>query len=254
MGRHRQPFAQRHLRTHKDKNPRQALMQEPKTRQQVRQRKIKRPQTQNRKHVRRINNKWIARDSQNRRHGIHCKNNVHRFHSHQRQKERRRNRFSSLLHKEALALELIGHRNYPPRHQHQRIAIRPNHALAGKEHLQPGQQQQRAENIQHRVKRLQQLHSRQHKNRAHYQRTQHSQKQDLVLRLRRHVERLKDQQKNKNVVHTKRFLHQITGKKFHAHLRTQRIVEPQVENQRNGNPRRALQQRFAQADNVVFTM
>src|SRR5277367_6524684 len=68
------------------------------------------------------------------------------------------------------------------------------------------------------------------------------------------MKRLKNQQENENIVHAERFLDQITGKEFHAHLRPLRIVEPQIEKQRHGNPRRALQQSLAQADRMVFAM
>src|SRR5580704_602314 len=60
--------------------------------------------------------------------------------------------------------------------------------------------------------------------------------------------------RNKNIVYAERLLNQITGKKFHAYLWSLRMIEPQVEKQRHGNPRRALQQCLAQADDMVFTM
>ena len=101
-------------------------MQEPEPRQQIGQSKIQRPQTQNREHVRGIHNKRVARDRQDRRHRIHRENNVHGLDGDQRQKKWRRNPFSGLASRRSAPLEVIGHRNNPPRYPHQRIPIRPH--------------------------------------------------------------------------------------------------------------------------------
>ncbi len=104
------------------------------------------------------------------------------------------------------------------------------------------------------MKRLQQLHSRQHEYRAHHQSATAPPETRLYVAIGRHAERLEDQQKDKNIVHAERFFHEITGEKFQAHLRSLRKIDPEVEKQRNGNPRRAFQQRFPQADRVRFAM
>ena len=99
---------------------------------------------------------------------------------------------------------------------------------------------------------LKQFHAGYHENRAHHKRAYNSIEQHLVLGFRRDFERLKNDQKYKNVIDAERFFDQVTSQEFQAGLWTLREVDPDVEEQRNRNPGHALKQRFLQPDRMRF--
>src|SRR4029077_6484999 len=84
-----------------------AGIEETEIRQGPSQKKIKCPQPQNGADVRGVHDEWIARDSKNRRNGIHRKNQIADFNNEQRQEERCNHPAPALFDKKSLLLLLL---------------------------------------------------------------------------------------------------------------------------------------------------
>ena len=102
---------------------------------------------------------------------------------------------------------VVGNRHDFARDANQPVGLGIDFAVRRKKHLQSGDQQERAEDVQHRVEILEQLDAGENENGAHHQGTRDAIEQHLVLSLGRDAKRLKDQQKDEDVVDAERFFH-----------------------------------------------
>ena len=110
-----------------------------------------------------------------------------------------------------LVLDFIGHPQMPAQPAHQRFIANAAFIFLRQRHLNPGEQQERPEEIQQPFELGDKPASREDHDSTQHDRAQYAVNQHTALQRCRHGEVAKQHQPDEDVVHRQRFFDQVTG-------------------------------------------
>src|SRR5262245_51375367 len=181
------------------------------------QHEVHRTQPENSEDVRGEYDERLTRQSKDRGHGVHCKNDVACFQTQQRDEQRRRPDQPILTDEEPRPMKLIGHRKEAANRADQEIAIGLNGFTGAYRHPDSRKDQKQSEDP-HNPMELHQRGSERDEDRAENQRAEDAVKENAMLILRRYGEVSEDEHEYEDVVDRKRVLHEIPAEKFERDL------------------------------------
>ncbi|HEX2972632.1 MAG TPA: hypothetical protein VHP11_09885 [Tepidisphaeraceae bacterium] len=171
-------------------------------------------------------------------------------------------------------MKVLGDREDAPNQPHHDVLVRIGVLGLHEQHLDAGDDQKTAENIQNPVIARNQPRAQRDHHATHDQRAQNAPKQHPVLVDRRHREEREEHGDDKDVVHAQGFLHDVAGQVFDRrgaavvdrtihdiHMRPEpqpvvfiAEVDEDGERQSQGDPRRRPPQGFLYADDMGLAM
>jgi hypothetical protein len=133
----------------------------------------------------------------------------------------------------------------------QRVVRDVGHVVGDEPHLDAGDDQEGAEQVQHPAELADQRGAQRDHDRAQHDHPQDAPEQHAVLVLPRNREEAEDQRDDEDVVHRQRLLDHEAGVVVHAALRAQVPPDPGAEEQCHADVAGRQQQAFAHADFAV---
>ena len=203
-----------HLHAHERQHHAQADLEVMELVHHARQREVERAQPEDGEHVRGIDDERVFRDREDRRDGVHGKDQVGHFHQQQHHEQRRGHADAVLAHEEFIPAIVRRDRHEPLEPLHHRIALGMNLLLALHDHLDAGEDQEAAEHVDDPRELGDKRRARYDHDGPHDQRAEDAPEQHLVLIQRRHGEIGEQQREHEHVVHAQRFLDEIAGEEL----------------------------------------
>jgi hypothetical protein len=198
-----------HLDADEREDDRETLLQVAEPSVHVGEQEVQGPQAEDRERIGREHDELLVAHRQHGRHRVDGEQHVSDLDEQQHGEERRRQPPAVHTGEQPLAVELVGER-YHLVHQLQELALRRVDVIVVGEHqLGSGEQQERAEDVEHPVELLDQRHAGEDEDRTHDQCTEDAPEQHPVLIPRRHLEVAEDQRPDEDVVDAEALLDEV---------------------------------------------
>jgi len=207
------------------------------------QREVQRPQPQDGEHVGCVHDEGVRGDGEDGRHAVDGEHQVGPFHQHQRHQQGRhvQGRPAAFPDREpdqeALAVDLVGHREVPLQEAEQAVFGRVDGfvAAAVQQHAQPREDQERPEYVEDPGDPGDQRRAQADHDAAHDDGAQDAPEEHPVLVLAGNAQRREDHRHDEDVVQRQGFLHQITGEEVEACLGAEAEPHPPAVEQGGGD-------------------
>src|SRR5271165_1675766 len=179
---------------------------------------VQRPQAKYGEDVGGKHNKWLSRYCQYGRDRVGGEKQIRCLDHGQDNRERSRVQEPLAHHKKLIAFIIFSDPKQLAEPTQHNVGFGIDVCLGLAEKLDPAVDQDRAKNVNHPGKRVQQLDSQQDEHGAHHQCARNSPEQHAVLKAPRHREVAKDHQEHKQVVNTERLFNHIAREEFQCQI------------------------------------
>ena len=200
-----------HLDTDKHQDHRQAVLQHGEALRRARQQEVHRAQAEDGEQVRGQHDERVGGHRENGRNAVHGENHVAQLNQNQHQQQRGGKQQAVLAHEEVLALDLVGHAQMAADPLHQRAIANRGAVLFRQRHFDPGEQQERAEDVQQPFELGNQPAASEDHDGTQDNCAQHAVHQHATLQSRRHGEVAEQHQPDEDVINRQGFFNQIAG-------------------------------------------
>ena len=189
-----------HFKAHHHEHKGQAILEVVEAVDDAYQGEEQRPQAQDGEDVGRVDQKRVLGDGEDGRDGVQGEDNVGNLHQREHNEQRRDEPDAVLAHHETLAHVIRRDAEVPAHELRHTVAGQVRLVVDGHEHLDAGDDEEGAEDVDDPVEGGENGRPRQDERRAHYEGTQHAPEQHRVLRPFRHLEMCEDEHEHEDVV------------------------------------------------------
>src|ERR1700752_2646937 len=158
-----------------------------------RKEEVHRTQAQNRKNIRRVDNKWVPGNRENCRDGIDCEHQIRYYNHHQHKKQQGSRSLAMYLREELFLVVILCYWKDLGDHSDDRILIGVYISFFLLEHLDPGVNEKATKDVNNPVKAIQKGCADKNHRQTHYQSAKHTPEENSVLKFRRNFEVGKDE-------------------------------------------------------------
>jgi hypothetical protein len=205
---------QQHLAADEDQDDGQAVAQQVELAGHGGEQEVHGAQAEDGEHIARQHDEGIGRDGEDGRDRVDREDHVGHADQADHQQQRRGDAPTVLDGEELLAVEALADRHQPAQELERRVALQVGLLAGGPPHLDAGEQQEGAEQVEDPVELLQQPAAGQDHDRAQHDGADDADHQHPLLVGRRHREVGEDHQEDKDVVDRQALLDQVAGQEF----------------------------------------
>ena len=239
-----------HLGTHHHQDERDTDVEIAKAVQEARQQEEQGAQAEDREDVRRVDDEEVGGDGEDGGHRVDCEDDVGELDDDEDQKERRRIAHSISVGEEAVAVEVVGGAQKAPRDAKGDVVLDLDLVLLLERQLEPGEDEERAEDVDHPVEVRQERRAGEDEDEAHDHRADDAPQEHAVLILPADLEVLEHHEEHEEVVDGQRLLDQVRRDEQHGVIGPVSDLDEDAEKQRQADPAAASNGRFAERDGV----
>src|SRR5271170_1950730 len=249
-----EPRLYHHFHANEDQHQRQTVAKITQVLEQVREQKVQRTKTQNRKDVGSVNDERITRDTEDRRDGIHRERNIADFNDEQDQQQWRSEQLPRLPNEKAGPVILLAHPKMGTGEPEDEVAFVMHLLPVLPDHVQSGINQEHAENGKNPVETGNQDRPGGDHDAAHNQRAQNAPCEHAMLHVLVHLKRPENHQEDKKIVDAEGFLNHISSKVLQPSLRTMPMPHEKTEPHSQPDPHYGPESGLPNSDFVGFSM
>ena len=185
---------------------------------QVREQEVERAQAEDGEDVGGEDDERVAGDAEDGRDRVHGEDDVGAFDDEQDQEQEGGLAPAVVAHEEARAVVAAGDRQEAPDQPHDEVLLRRDLFVPGEQEADPGDDQERPEQVDQPVEAPEQRGAGEDERRAQHEGAEDAPEQHPVLQLLRHLEVGEDDQEDEQVVDRERVLDQVAGDELEPDL------------------------------------